>query len=271
MKKRYKCLVGMCMMMFALVFTAPMKTEAAYNADGTRVTGNSDWKWPVPNSNTLSSCYIDGRSHYAIDIVAAKGTPIYSCYEGEVISTYTSCTHNYGKSSGCGCNGNLGNSVYVRHNYNGVDYVSRYGHLTDVYVSVGTKVTKDTVIGTMGSTGMSGNNHLDLRIYQGSTKSHVASKDAVDPLKDLFLEIPEGINSRAASTGCCYAYNKEVTAVYNEIQAQKAAEEAARQQAEFEQALRDFADTEVTAKDNYYGVRLVELELGLQQFVSNYN
>ena len=45
--------------------------------------------------------------------------------------------------------------------------------------------------------------------------------------------------------------------------------EAEKQQAEFEQALRNF--TEVKTKDNYYCVKLVELELGLQEFVNNYN
>ena len=57
--------------------------------------------------------------------------------------------------------------------------------------------------------------------------------------------------------------------VWDKLWLNSSAEEAARKQAEFEQALRDFA--EVTAKDNYYGVRLVELELGLQEFVNNYN
>lgn len=262
MKKQCKRLIGTCFLMLMMMFTMPMKTEAS------EVTGNMDWKWPVPSSNTLSSCYLDGRAHYAIDISAAKGASIYACYEGVVIDTYHSCSHNYAKSSSCGCNGGLGNSVYVRHNYNGVDYVSRYGHLTAIEVSVGDVVTTDTIIGTVGSTGSSGNHHLDLRIYQGSSKSHTKTRDCVDPLKDLLLEIPEGINANKASTGCCYSYMKEVKQIYADYQAQKEAEELARQQV-FEEALRDWVEAEVFERDNYYCVKSVELEL--QQFLQNYN
>lgn len=36
-----------------------------------------DWLWPVPDSNRLSSCFSDGRSHNAIDIAAPEGTARY--------------------------------------------------------------------------------------------------------------------------------------------------------------------------------------------------
>ena len=52
--------------------------------------GELDWQWPVPTSNTMSSCYLDGRAHYAIDILGNKGDEIYASYPGEVIATYSS-------------------------------------------------------------------------------------------------------------------------------------------------------------------------------------
>ena len=61
----------------------------------------------------------------------------------------------------CIIDGGLGNNVYVRHIYNGKNYVSRYGHLSEVYVSVGDIVTEDTVIGAVGCTGYSFGFHLD--------------------------------------------------------------------------------------------------------------
>lgn len=201
------------------------ETESGPNIEGddfmlfSEYTGKRDWKWPVPDSNTLSSCYLDGRSHYAIDITAPKGTNIYASYAGVVIGTSMACSHNYGKSGSCGCNGGMGNYIFIRHNYEGVDFVTRSIHLTKVNVSVGDKVTKDTVIGTVGSTGSSRGFHLDFRIYQGSSQTSSKST-CVDPLKDQFLEMPKGLNANGASTDCCYTYVKEVKKIY-EVPLQK--------------------------------------------------
>ena len=175
--------------------------------------GSRDWKWPVPASNSISSCYLDGRAHYALDIPAGQGSSIYASYPGTVIATYTGCSHNYGKNSSCGCGGGLGNYVYIKHTYQGTNYVSRYGHMTAVKVSVGASVTKDTIIGTVGTTGYSTGNHLDFRIYKGSSTSHTASTAAIDPFKEEFLEMPSGFRS-TATTSCCSTYVNEVKALY---------------------------------------------------------
>ena len=176
--------------------------------------GSRDWKWPVPASNSISSCYLDGRAHYALDIPAGQGSSIYASYPGTVIATYTGCSHNYGKNSSCGCGGGLGNYVYIKHTYQGTNYVSRYGHMTAVKVSVGASVTKDTIIGTVGTTGYSTGNHLDFRIYKGSSTSHTASTSAIDPFKEEFLEMPSGFRS-TATTSCCSTYVNEVKAIYS--------------------------------------------------------
>ena len=203
MKKTKKILSLVFLTM--LIIVATLLTSSA--------KGSRDWKWPVPASNSISSCYLDGRAHYALDIPAGQGSSIYASYPGTVIATYTGCSHNYGKNSSCGCGGGLGNYVYIKHTYQGTNYVSRYGHMTAVKVSVGASVTKDTIIGTVGTTGYSTGNHLDFRIYKGSSTSHTASTSAIDPFKEEFLEMPSGFRS-TATTSCCSTYVNEVKALY---------------------------------------------------------
>lgn len=284
MKKICKYLLGLCAMTFILLLNDPISLQAAEEENITNVVedvilkGNADWKWPVPGFNSMSSCYIDGRAHYAIDINAPMGADVYACYEGEVIEIDTSCPHNYPKYESCGCNGDLGNSVSIHHTYNGVDYVSRYGHLTSVNVSVGDIVTEETIIGTIGSTGYSLNYHLDFRIYHGDSIYYSSARDCVDPLLDLFLEIPEGLNVNSASTACCYSYMDEVNKVYEEFYVKKAAEERAIQEAleraekqAFENAMRNWIEHELIEGKSYLDIKLVEVSLGLDNFISHYN
>ena len=171
---------------------------------------NLGWKWPVPSSNSLSSCFTDGRNHNAIDIAASKGSTVVSAYAGKVISTNTTCSHNYGKNSSCGCGGGLGNYVYILSSYNGQNYVSRYGHLSTVSVSVGQSVSKGQTIGTVGSTGYSSGFHLDYQIYVPTSGNNMGKSRIIDPLMEEFLEIPAGLNANAATTSCCYDYVHQV-------------------------------------------------------------
>ncbi len=273
MSRFYKSLVGLCVAVITLCIQSSFQVEAS-------ALGAADWKWPVPVSNSLSSCYIDGREHYAIDISAPRGSEIYASREGEVIYTYASCRHNYGKYDGCGCNHNLGNSVSIRHTYNGVSYVSRYGHLTSVNVSVGDKVTIETVIGTVGSTGYSQNHHLDFRIYEGTTEEQDSAENCIDPLGQVFLDIPDGLNANRASTGCCYSYVRRIMPPYNEIKAARVAEQArlaekarlAKEQKAFEEArdeaARQWIENEICS--GYLEKSMCDLRFGLENFLRNY-
>ena len=210
--KQVERMVGILLSIVLLFGAIPMSAEAAL--------GGRDWKWPVPATSTISSCYGEQRTsgtHYALDISAGGGASIYASYSGEVIYTFTGCPYDSAKPNAtcsCGKCGDLGNSVYIRHSYNGASYVSRYGHLRSVNVSVGQKVTKDTVIGTVGSTGGSTGNHLDFMIYKGTSTSVVKGRDCVDPFKDEFLELPVGFKANAG-TSCCYTYVDEVKAQYS--------------------------------------------------------
>ena len=195
----------------SICFIISLFAVMSFSAGATNIVSR-DWLWPVPASNRLSSCFGDGRSHNAIDIAAPKGSDIIASMSGTVVKTYTSCPNNYPKSGNCPCGGclNLGNYVYIEHTYNGKSYISRYGHLTDVYVSVGDTVTAGEGIGTVGSTGRSTGYHLDFQIYQGTLSSRVRY---VDPLKEPFLQPIEGLNANAASTSCCYEYVDEVYSI----------------------------------------------------------
>lgn len=88
------------------------------------------------------------------------------------------------QKTGYGWNGGMGNYIIIHHNVNGRDYSSVYMHLSAIYVNQGDIVTKDTVIGHMGSTGSSTATHLHLTMYSGlypvSSYSMVNPRDYIN-------------------------------------------------------------------------------------------
>lgn len=213
--KTKKRILSIIMALAMVVTMLPVMTVTA-NAAGQYV-GNRDWKWPVPGYNKISSCFLNmGYSvhanqggHYALDIPAAKDTAVYSSYPGTVLYVNNSgCTHNT-PGQPCSCGDYLGNAVYILHNYLGTTFVSRYGHLTSIKVSSGQQVTKNTVIGTVGTTGSSSGFHLDFTIYHGNSSNMTAwgskAETVVDPFLDQFLEMPDGFGVNGGAT-CCYEY-----------------------------------------------------------------
>lgn len=123
----------------------------------------SQWLWPCPGNNMITSGVGPrwGTTHKGIDISAPKGASVISSRSGEVIATYTSCTHNYSKDKSCGCGGGYGNYVYIDHKDG---FITRYAHMTSVHVRVGDRISQGKVIGTVGSTGFSTGNHLHFEI-----------------------------------------------------------------------------------------------------------
>jgi murein DD-endopeptidase MepM/ murein hydrolase activator NlpD len=106
------------------------------------------------------------RPHEGIDYAAPTGTPVWAVANGEVIFK--------------GWSGGFGRLVKVRHN-NG--YVSYYGHLSRYGESlkVGQRVPQKTVLGYVGSSGLSTGPHLDYRVKINGRY--------VDPLQ---LKFPDG-------------------------------------------------------------------------------
>jgi murein DD-endopeptidase MepM/ murein hydrolase activator NlpD len=94
---------------------------------------------------------LDGtmRYHNGVDIISGLGTPVHPARDGMVIFT--------------GWRGGFGNTVMIQH-YEG--YTTLYGHLASISVKTGDWVTKDQVIGSIGSTGWSTGPHLHFTVMK---------------------------------------------------------------------------------------------------------
>lgn len=114
--------------------------------------GNTALLFPLSMPATISSAFgwrvhpITGthRMHSGTDLAAPMGTPVLAAYEGEVAVADSL--------------GGYGLTVIVRHEAGTQE--SRYGHLSEILVRVGDWIEQGTVIGRVGSTGMSTGPHL---------------------------------------------------------------------------------------------------------------
>ena len=108
-----------------------------------------------------SAIYAGGRliasanMHEALDLSNGLGSrqEIYAVANGKVAATWYD---QWG-----------GNQVTIHHNINGKTWSSTYAHLSKILTKKGDIVTKDTVIGMMGSTGSATGPHLHLAISTG--------------------------------------------------------------------------------------------------------
>lgn len=125
----------------------------------------SGFAWPAPGFSYISSYFGSrwGRNHNGIDIGDAgiMGGSAIASQSGTVITVNNNCTHNYAKSSSCGCGGGYGNYVVISHDGT---YSTLYGHLSYASVSVGDYVNQGDVIGAIGSTGFSTGAHLHFEV-----------------------------------------------------------------------------------------------------------
>ena len=87
--------------------------------------------------------------HKGLDIAAPMGTPELAADAGRIMV------------SGWPDNTGYGNRVMIDH---GNGYVTLYGHMSKIYVTVGQTVRRGDVIGTVGSTGRSTGPHLHFEI-----------------------------------------------------------------------------------------------------------
>jgi len=103
-------------------------------------------------------CY-DGHNGY--DYPGEDGiTPIYAAAEGTVVAV---CSAGSSECNDQAC-GAYGKQLWIDH---GNSYATHYAHLHTVYVTmtVGTRVTADTPLGTVGCTGRSTGPHLHFATY----------------------------------------------------------------------------------------------------------
>lgn len=87
------------------------------------------------------------RMHTGIDISASLGTPVKAAQSGTVLLA--------------GPLGGYGNCIIIDH---GGGYSTLYAHLNTIAVAEGQQVTKGSVIGTVGSTGLSTGPHLHFEV-----------------------------------------------------------------------------------------------------------
>lgn len=139
----------------------------------------------------------DYANHNANDITstAEKAPNIYPIMEGVVVGimnacaptcpvadaiSYTNGTSLSSLDSGCGCGGGFGNYVKIKSTYDGKTIFATYAHLSSVSVRMGDEVTYKTILGSMGSTGVSTGRHLHLELNYGS------SRETKFPASELF-------------------------------------------------------------------------------------
>lgn len=101
--------------------------------------------------------------HAGLDIAAAPGSPAYAPADG--IVTFASYDEGYGKL------------ISVDHGY-GVS--TRFGHLSQIYVQVGQRISKWDVLGSVGNTGRSTGPHLHYEVRVNGTP--------VDPINYILDE-----------------------------------------------------------------------------------
>ncbi|MDR0403146.1 MAG: M23 family metallopeptidase [Treponema sp.] len=101
------------------------------------------------------------QNHQGLDLAAPAGASVYAAREGRVTETGTDPVY--------------GNYIIVAHDDN---WVSLYGHLSAVTAAAGGRVSRNSVIGRVGSTGQSTGPHLHFEIRKNGR--------ALDPGKLLF-------------------------------------------------------------------------------------
>ena len=112
---------------------------------------NSTWLKPLTKAYVSSAygwrSFNGGSWHDGIDLAGiSEGTPIYSIGTG-VVRAVRNSKANWEATGAVSCGGNI---IYIEYNILGKTYTAMYVHVLDIYVSVGDKVTPNTVIATVG-------------------------------------------------------------------------------------------------------------------------
>ena len=140
---------------------AAAAAAAGGSSGGGSANASGSFMWPVASYLYVSSRFglrvhpITGqkKSHTGIDIASNQGTAVYASDGGSVTLA--------------GWNGGYGNCIMIDH---GNGYVTLYGHLSSISVSVGQTVSQGTTIGAVGSTGNSTGPHLHFEVLKNGTR-----------------------------------------------------------------------------------------------------
>jgi murein DD-endopeptidase MepM/ murein hydrolase activator NlpD len=96
------------------------------------------------------------KLHKGIDIGAATGKKVYAFDGGTITKVAGGCV-----VGDLDCNGQAGNYIAINH---GNGMITRYLHLSKMYVKTGQKVSVGQLIGEVGNTGRSTGSHLHFDI-----------------------------------------------------------------------------------------------------------
>lgn len=135
--------------------------QAAAGGGGGSVAATGSFIWPTPTSTYITSRFgmrvhpITGvtKSHTGLDIGANSGDNVLAAAAGTVTMA--------------GVNGGYGNCVMIDH---GNGYQTLYAHLSSIAVSKGATVSAGSVIGYVGSTGVSTGPHLHFEIFASGSR-----------------------------------------------------------------------------------------------------
>lgn len=147
---------------------------------------------PLPGASTF---------HLGLDMAASGGAPIYAVAAGRVVATVD------------GTNAQAG-YVKIRHSIGGVIYTSIYYHIwkSTTQVKVGQTVTAGQRISEVGTSGVSGGNHLHLEIWKGEPGT-ATSLDPAPFLKAKGVDLYAGAKAVTASKApksCTYYVSSPV-------------------------------------------------------------
>jgi len=146
---------------------------------------SSPFRWPI--YGVISSDYgwrthpVTGQPsfHSGLDIAAPEGTPIFAGSGGTVVFA--------------GVNGGYGNMVEIQHD-NG--YLTRYGHMSKISVYVGQRVDAGSLIGRVGSTGVSTGPHVHFEVRD--PRANTMNPLSMLPTRDLMYVIRREDDGTAA-------------------------------------------------------------------------
>lgn len=117
--------------------------------------------------------------HDGVDLAAREGSPVYASGNGVVISTAKT-------------NSGYGYQVVVDHGYG---YKTRYAHLSKIAVHKGDTISRGTVIGKVGNTGLSTGPHLHYEVITSSGKVNPEKYMVRDMNNAEFKEMISNFNS----------------------------------------------------------------------------
>ena len=126
-----------------------------------------DVRWPVDDYEAqssdfgyrlLSNCDKCSRFHQGLDFVPGHGEFVYAAMDGVVVDA--------------GWDGSFGYRVVLRHiiHPGALEYTTIYAHLQDSIITnrlqSNTKISKGSVIGLVGNTGVSTGSHLHFEVHE---------------------------------------------------------------------------------------------------------